>query len=201
MLERMLCIVVGYACGCFLTADLVARRKLGASAFDVGSHNPGMANIGSLLGVKWAAVVLAGDILKTVAACELARWAIAPSLGQIAVLYGGCGAILGHNFPAWTRFRGGKGVAVTCSMLVLFDPVWGGISLLIGLAVVALTRQLCYGAVLITAVFCVFVFMLYGVGEAFAVSLFVFAMMLLKHGGPCWRALHGQEPSAHLLHR
>lgn len=201
MLERGLCILVGYICGCFLTADLVVRYKLKQSAFDVGSHNPGMANVGSLLGVKWAAVVLFGDVLKTIVACELAYWVMAPSLGQIAVIYGGCGVLLGHDFPAWMRFRGGKGVTVTCSMLLLFDPVWGGISLLIGLATVVLTSQLCYGAVAISLAFCAFLFVFYGAGEVFAISVFVLVMMLFKHGGPCWRALHGQEPPTHVFFR
>jgi glycerol-3-phosphate acyltransferase PlsY len=63
------------------------------------------------------------------------------------------GAVLGHNFPFWHRFKGGKGVAVTCSGVVLMLPGWGFAALIAGAAAVILTRYLCVGAVVIPAVF------------------------------------------------
>lgn len=65
MLQRLLCLLVGYLCGCFLTAELVARARTGKSAVALGTGNPGMANLAHELGKGWGAVVLAGDIAKT----------------------------------------------------------------------------------------------------------------------------------------
>ncbi|WP_283169842.1 glycerol-3-phosphate acyltransferase [Curtanaerobium respiraculi] len=199
MVERLACLLVGYACGCFLTAEAVVRSRLGKSAFDVGSRNPGMSNVGALLGAKWAAATLAGDILKTVAGCVLARYAIAPALGLVAVAWGGLGVALGHDFPLWHRFRGGKSVAVTCSVVVLLDPLRGFASLAVGLAVVLATRQLCFGALAIVAVWCVAAFLLFGLGEVFAISAVLAGIMLAKHGGAAWRALHGEEAETNLF--
>ena len=198
-LARAGCLLAGYACGCLLTAETVARQALGASAFDVGSGNPGMANIAALLGVGPAALVLAGDILKTVAAVLIGTAVVAPGLGAAAVAWAGLGAALGHNFPFWHRFRGGKGVTVTCSAIVLIDPLGGFASLAVGLAVVLASKQLSFGALAIVATWCVCAYSLFGAGEVFAISLLLAALMLLAHGAVAWRGLHGGEPETDLL--
>ena len=109
-MERLLCLLAGYVCGGFLTAELVARHCTGKSAAYLGTGNPGMANLAHELGKGWGAVVLAGDIAKTALAWLLCR-VLFPGLGALAGLWSGLGAVLGHNFPIWRRFRGGKGVA------------------------------------------------------------------------------------------
>ena len=63
-MERLLCLLVGYVCGGFLTAELVAKHCTGKSAAHLGTGNPGMANLAHELGTGWGAVVLAGDIAK-----------------------------------------------------------------------------------------------------------------------------------------
>ena len=72
-MERAFCLLAGYFCGCFLTAELVARKETGKRAQDVGSGNPGMANITEHLGLRCGAAVLAGDVGKTAFACLLCR--------------------------------------------------------------------------------------------------------------------------------
>lgn len=108
-MERLICLAAGYVCGCLLTAEAVARWKTGRGARTLGSGNPGMANIAGALGKGAGALVLAGDLLKTALACALCRLLLAPDLGRLAVLYAGLGAALGHNFPFWSGFHGGKG--------------------------------------------------------------------------------------------
>lgn len=83
-----------------------------------------MANIMTHLGKRAGLLVLAGDVLKTAAACWFC-WQLAPELHLTALLYGGFGAVLGHNWPFWNHGHGGKGVAVTCAWLMLYLPVTG----------------------------------------------------------------------------
>ena len=150
MRRALICLAVGYGCGCFLSAAFAGRRR-GVSIFQVGSGNPGMANAMRCFGFGTGMAVLAGDILKTVAA-----WLVTALLfGRTAAVAGftALGAVLGHNFPFWHRFKGGKGVAVTCSGVVLMLPGWGFAALLAGAAAVILTHYLCVGAVVIPAVF------------------------------------------------
>ena len=199
MTDRILCVIVGYVCGMFLTADVVTRAKLGKHARDLGSGNPGMANVAGLLGAGWALVTLAGDILKTVLACELCRWALCPGMGQLAVLYAGFGAVLGHNYPAWTGFRGGKGVTVTCSAFVLFDPLWGFVAMLVGLAVILLSKYLPWGAIVISAAFLVSESIKGASPEVLVLCALLTLLMIIAHGAPSIRALKGAEPKVDVL--
>lgn len=191
------CFLFGYICGCVLTADIVCRVRLHTSAFDVGSKNPGMANVGHVLGTRAAAVVLAGDIGKSILACEVAQFVIAPGTGTEAVLWAGLGLIVGHDFPVWHRFRGGKGVTVTCSAIVLAAPVPGICMLVAGFAVVLVSKYLCYGALTIPTLFFVWAVYVAWPIEWCALALCYVALALAKHGAPAWRALHGKEPKTH----
>ena len=118
---RGLCLLAGYLLGGFLTAEVVARCTAGVSARDIGTGNPGMANIATHLGKKAGLLVLAGDVIKTAAACWFCHQ-LAPELGLTALLYGGLGAVLGHNWPIWYKGRGGKGVAVAAGTILAAAP-------------------------------------------------------------------------------
>lgn len=191
-MERIFCLIIGYFCGCFLTAEMVACLTTGESTRNLGSGNPGMANIASQLGLKWGAMVLAGDVGKVAIACLLCRVLLFPGLGQLGVLWSGLGAVLGHNFPFWRRFRGGKGVAATCACLVFTTPVWGGISCLVGLAVVVLTGYLPLGAVVIPVIFLPQAFFALGM-EAGTLALVLTLLMLTRHIRGIQRVARGVE--------
>ena len=68
-MERIYCLVIGYVFGLVLFAEIIARARLGRSARTIGSCNPGTANITRQMGKAWGLLVLAGDLLKTAAAC------------------------------------------------------------------------------------------------------------------------------------
>ncbi|MDO4851690.1 MAG: glycerol-3-phosphate acyltransferase [Actinomycetota bacterium] len=197
MLVRVVCLAIGYAFGCFLTADIVARMRLGKPAHEVGSGNPGMANIASLLGTRWAAVVLIGDVGKVLVPFAICRFVLFPDLGQVSALWVGLGATLGHDFPFWMGFHGGKGVSTTCATIVFNDPVGGLVSCVVGLLVVLATKQLCFGAVAITFAFAVFAF-LHG-WETFALACVLAVLMAFAHGRPMLDALAGRGHRTDLL--
>ena len=166
---RVLCLGAGYLFGCFLTAEIVARCTAGCSAREIGTGNPGMANILTHLGKPAGFLVLAGDVLKTAAACWFC-WQAAPELGHTALLYGGLGAVLGHNWPFWNKFRGGKGVAVNCTWLILYLPITGALCCLAGGGAVLLSGYLPLGAVLIAALAVLVAWLQYGGESAFIMA-------------------------------
>ena len=170
-MERLFCLAAGMAIGNFLTAEVVARRFAGKGAAEVGSGNPGMASVAAGLGLRPGLLVLAGDLLKTLAACMLCAW-LFPQLGRVGVLWAGLGCCLGHDYPVWRRFRGGKGVAVSCAALVLASPLYGTAACLAGLAVVLLTGWLSVGAVVIPLTFILPALLVHGAEAAFLAAVF-----------------------------
>ena len=104
--------LLGYLVGSFPTADLVAkyaRRRHGGASDDLretGSGNPGALNAGKLLGRNWGLIVLVGDMIKGAAACVIGRALV----GDNGTYLAGTTSVVGHCFPPWSRFRGGKGV-------------------------------------------------------------------------------------------
>lgn len=153
MLERCLSLLIGYFCGSILTADLLTRQKGKADIRQLGSGNPGAANVALQLGPGWGLLVLLGDVGKTMLACLMCRFLLFPELGGLAVLYAGLGAVLGHNWPLWTRFQGGKGVAALCTLSVLYLPAAGAVTIGLMLLVCAVSHRLSIGAAAIGPAF------------------------------------------------
>lgn len=175
---KLYCLLIGYGFGNFVTAYVISHWRTGKKPTELGSGNPGTANIGAVLGKKYGLLTLAGDVLKTILAvliCQL----LFPSLGHLAILYAGIGTTLGHNFPAWQNFRGGKGVAVSAILIVLFNLKWGVICLLIALAVMLLTQNLTLPGIVILLSFTIVSFSQFGtevgLGFAFLTLLSIFS--------------------------
>lgn len=189
---RFFCFALGYALGSVLTAELVTRAAVGKRPAELGTGNPGMANVTAQLGLKAGLAVLAGDLAKTAAACLAAR-ALWPQGGVLAALYAGLGAVAGHNWPAWNGFRGGKGVAATCAALVLAAPGWGLLACCCGGAAVLCTGWLPLGAALIPLAFVPMAFGALG-AEAGLAAVCLAAVMLCRHRRGLGRVLHGEEP-------
>ncbi len=184
-MDRFICLLIGYACGCVLCSDLVARRLAGKSAFELGDGNPGMANVGHVLGTKAALLSLVGDILKTVVAV-VASNVLFPTLGVVATAWAGLGATLGHDFPFWHRFNGGKGVTTIASTIILMYPVWGILTGVIGAVSIVITGYLSAAAV-VANVFYVIVMLVIGATEPALVSLAFLGLTLYGH----WSKLRG----------
>ena len=114
-------------------------------------------------------------------------------MGRTAVLYAGLGAVIGHCWPVWNGFRGGKGVAVAGAASILFSPPVGVASYLLGAAAVLATGYLAVGSAAI-AVSLPLLTALFGLGrEAAAVTAVIGGIMLLRHGGNFARMRAGTE--------
>lgn len=148
MLARLACLFVGYLCGSMLFAEGVARHVAGRSIFEIGDGNPGMANVGHELGTRAALICLAGDILKTLLPV-LAMRLLLPGLGWgVSTAWTGLGATLGHIYPFWHRFVGGKGVATMAATIVLMNPLWGLLTAVVGVASIIAGGYLSLAAVI-----------------------------------------------------
>lgn len=191
LFSRFLCICIGYFSGSILTAELVARKMTGRSARQLGSGNPGMTNIMLHLGKKAGFLVLAGDMAKTLSALFLSFRCFGGQIGRASLLWGGLGTILGHNFSAFSHLKGGKGVAVTCTWLIICMPLWGTLCCLSGGLVCLITGYLPLGAVLIPFLSIIPGF-LQGKESGFSMTA-ASLMMFFRHRNGLKRMLYGQE--------
>jgi glycerol-3-phosphate acyltransferase PlsY len=115
LFNRITAIVMAYLLGSINFGYIIYRIKTGKDIRMVGSKNPGASNIRRFLGWRYYLIVLVLDILKGTAAVLLAKW-FTDDLTFIA-LAGGM-AIIGHSYPFWLRFKGGKSVAVTLGVFI-----------------------------------------------------------------------------------
>lgn len=119
---RLWAVLIGYLFGCFQTAYLVTKLFKGADIRELGSGNAGTANVAATVGRAAGWITLAGDALKTFAAIMICRF-LFPEDKALAAIYAGTGVVLGHDWPFWNRFRGGKGVVCTAATMMFFWPV------------------------------------------------------------------------------
>lgn len=160
MIERILSILIGYCFGCVLTAELVARKFAGKPVSEIGeTGNPGMANIMINLGFVPGIITLLGDLVKCLIAMTISCLLFREKPGWIVTLYAGFGCTLGHDFPFWRRFRGGKGVAVSSITFFIFSPLWGLLANIAGMLVAFITQHLNIAGPVIPLFFTLFMFL------------------------------------------
>ncbi|MBQ7505900.1 MAG: glycerol-3-phosphate acyltransferase [Lachnospiraceae bacterium] len=181
MVERILCLIIGYGFGCFLTAAVVVRKCRRCSVFTLGTGNPGMANVMAQCGLFPGILVLIGDVVKTVLAFFVCYLLFREKLGtDLLAAYAGLGAVAGHDFPFWHRFVGGKGVSCTCAALFCIHPLYGLAAMIVGLLAVLITKKLAVGAVVIPAVFLPAAYFVSG-KEVLILCLILTALMVLRN--------------------
>ncbi len=212
MVERIIALLIGYGFGLFQTAYFYGKAH-GIDIRQYGSGNSGTTNALRVLGTKAGLIVFAGDCLKCIASVWIVRLAFGPSHGDIIYLlclYTGAGAILGHNYPFYMGFKGGKGIAATAGMILSFHPYFiiMGVVLFFGTFLtthlVSLGSLLVYAGFMVLMVICgqtgVFVGMsqvqLY---EMYALALFLAVMAYWKHRQNIVRLIHGNERKTYLF--
>lgn len=118
-MERLICLAIGYVCGLFQTGYIVGEM----SHVDIrkkGSGNAGTTNALRVLGWKAGILTFAGDVIKCIVAFLVVFFMYRGSdCRPLLTLYAGAGVTLGHNFPFYMNFKGGKGIAVMAGLVVV----------------------------------------------------------------------------------
>jgi glycerol-3-phosphate acyltransferase PlsY len=127
--------VISYCLGALPTAYLVAKKLTGQDIRTQGSGNVGSTNAVRVLGPKVGALVFVVDVLKGFIPALLGYWLSGPLAG---IIFGGL-ALVGHVFPVWLKFKGGKGVATGVGVVLALFPLLGVLSLLLWVIVLLLT--------------------------------------------------------------
>ncbi len=142
---------VGYLAGTAPSADVACRLATGGATElrAMGSRNPGANNALKLLGPRWGYGVLVADMAKGALACTAGRRVGGGTGAHVA----GVAAVVGHCYPVWSGFRGGKGVATSVGQCAATFPVWSVVDLLVawGAAVLPRWRRRHVGATVVSS--------------------------------------------------
>lgn len=123
-MERVICIIIGYVMGLFQTGYLYGRLH-NMDIREHGSGNAGTTNVVRTLGKRAGIITYLGDALKAVVSAAIIHFLFGRShsdMELLLVLYGGLGVVLGHNFPCYLKFKGGKGIAATSGVVFSLLP-------------------------------------------------------------------------------
>ncbi|MBR5597237.1 MAG: glycerol-3-phosphate 1-O-acyltransferase PlsY [Lachnospiraceae bacterium] len=211
---RLLCLVVGYFFGAFQTAYFYGKMH-GIDIRTMGSGNAGTTNTLRVLGTKAGMLVLAGDVIKTVLAILVVRFLVLPNFvvgdrEYLYVLYTAAGAILGHNFPFYMQFKGGKGIASTFGLIFSFHPLFIPVGFVLFLGTFMTTHYVSLGSLLIYAGFVIQMIIMGQTGamgdisqsvlnEMYLISILLLAMAYWKHRENIKRLLTGTERKTYLF--
>jgi glycerol-3-phosphate acyltransferase PlsY len=192
----ILCAVIGYAIGS-VNSSVVVGKIYGTDVRTQGSKNAGLTNTLRVLGKKAALMVLIGDILKGVIAVLigllLRKWSGEGSIGELYGVMAGTFAVVGHNWPVYFRFKGGKGILTTATVIFMLDWRIGLIILALFIILVAIFRFVSLGSIMGSAMAPVVAIAL-GHSAAFIFfMLFLAALAIYRHKDNIVRLVNGNE--------
>jgi glycerol-3-phosphate acyltransferase PlsY len=187
-------IVLAYLIGSISFAVVVSKALGLADPHTYGSGNPGATNVLRTGNRKAAALTLLGDVLKGVVAVLLARW-FAPQagFGQVTIMLVGLAAFVGHLYPVYHRFAGGKGVATAAGVLIALNPIHGLATLATWLIIAYFFRYSSLAA-LVAAVFAPFYWVLLFGAKPVVLTIVAMSMLLVwRHRRNIGNLLAGKE--------
>lgn len=197
-MQEILIILIAYCLGSIPTSVWVSRSFFAIDIRDYGSGNAGATNTFRVLGPRWGTLVMICDVLKGFMAVKLA---ILPDydLGDTAFLnlqlLLGIAAVIGHIFPVWANFRGGKGVATLFGLVIGISP-WTALACSgVFLLVLYLTRFVSLSSILASVAFPVFILVIFNVDNHIyrVFAVIVSLLVILTHQKNIGRIIKGGE--------
>lgn len=208
---RVVCVIIGYIFGAFQTAFFYGKLH-GIDIREHGSGNAGTTNTLRVLGTKAGAVVFAGDMAKSILAILLVKKLLIPSypgLEYLLIFYTGAGCVLGHNFPFYMGFRGGKGIATTGGIMVASNMWYFPIGFVLFFGNFFLTHLVSLGSLLLYTGFFVQTVVMGEMGvfnasrpvliEIYIIVFLLTVMAFVKHRANIGRLIHGNERKTYLF--
>ncbi len=211
-MERLICIVIGYVFGLFQTAYFYGKAH-GIDIREHGSGNSGTTNALRVLGTKAGLIVFAGDCLKGILAVCLVRLLFGsghPDTIYLLSLYAGAGTILGHNYPFYMGFKGGKGIAATAGLVLSFHPYFIVMGVIAFFGTFFLTHYVSLGSLLVYAGLMIEMVICGQLGvfpgmtqmqlfELYGVTAFLTVLAYWKHRENIKRLIHGNERKTYIF--
>ena len=207
---RFLCLAIGYVVGLFQTGYIYGRMH-GIDIRDHGSENAGSTNMLRTLGTKAGLITFAGDCIKCILAVVLTRALFGKSHEDILPLlafYAAAGTILGHNYPFYLKFRGGKGIAATAGLVLSFNWIMAVLGIIVFFTTFFVTHYVSLGSLLVYVGIMIELVVLGQSGyfhmsqahllELYGVALVLAVLAFWKHRENIKRLMNGTERKTYL---
>ena len=202
-MERLLCVVIGYLFGLIQTGYIYGKIK----KIDIrkhGSGNAGTTNALRTLGWKAGVITFIGDCLKCVLAVTVVQFLFIQDPHQnLYAMYAGLGAVLGHNFPFYLKFKGGKGIASTAGLILSVNPIMFLIVAVVFISIVLITQYVSLASIVIMILFVIMVVVKGQSGmlllpnsdlyEYYAIAIVLALLAIWRHRANIKRLLNGTE--------
>lgn len=194
MIIEISLILVSYLVGA-IPFGLLLGRLVGADVRLEGSGNIGATNVGRVLGKKMGILTLLCDVAKGF----LPVWGVALLLPETAayrdliVVSSGLATVLGHMFPLYLKFKGGKGVATALGVFLFFSPGSILISLFVFVAAVTVSGYVSVGSLVASALIPLWLWLLGESPQVLVVALAIVLLIWIKHGSNIGRLRRGEE--------
>lgn len=202
---RLAALAIGYVFGLFQTAYIYGRLH-GIDIRKYGSGNAGTTNTLRVLGTKAGLIVFAGDVLKCILAILTVRLIFTDGQSDmyyLLALYAAAGAILGHNYPFYLGFKGGKGIAATAGLILSIHPAFIPMGVILFFGTFLVTHFVSLGSLLVYAGFMIQIVIMgqmdvFHMPPAHRIELYIIAALLTamaywKHRENIRRLARGEE--------
>lgn len=209
-MSRLVCLIIGYAFGLFQTAFFYGKAH-GIDIREHGSGNAGTTNALRVLGKKAGLIVLLGDCLKCIFAVCVCRLIFGESQADkiyLLCIYTAAGAILGHNFPFYMGFKGGKGIAATAGLILSFHPSFIPVGVILFFGAFFITHYVSLGSLLVYLGFVIQIIIsgqmgLFDMEQGLLIEMYIVAFLLAvmaywKHRENIVRLIHGEERKTYI---
>lgn len=208
---RLICLAIGYLFGLFQTAYIYGKAK-GIDIRKHGSGNAGTTNALRVMGLKAGLIVFAGDVIKCILAVVLVRLLFQksyPDMIYLLMLYAATGAILGHNYPFYLKFKGGKGIAATAGWVLSFHPLLVPLPVIVFFSIFFTTHYVSLGSIMVYVCLMIEIVVFGQMGifgemsqanlyELYALTAFLAIMAFWKHRENIVRLIKGTERKTYL---
>ena len=192
-LMTILACILAYLIGSVSSGILISRAAKGPDLRTVGSGNTGASNVQRTMGWKYGLITFAGDCLKGLISCLLGRLLTGDGMGA---LLAGLFAVIGHNWPVFFDFRGGKGVATSCGVLLFCFPLQALICFVLTIGLIAWKRYISLGSMFLVISYTLLVSLTYnGAWKPFVITWCVLLALIciIRHSSNIKRLLNGTE--------
>ncbi|WP_173221895.1 glycerol-3-phosphate 1-O-acyltransferase PlsY [Kroppenstedtia pulmonis] len=189
-LQSILAVLISYLLGSISTSYWITKLLKGTDIRSQGSGNAGATNMLRVVGKGPAAIVFILDMLKGMAAVGIASLM---DVDPAVIMLSGLAAVVGHNWPIFLGFRGGKGIATTIGVMILLTFLAAVIAGVVAILIILLTRYVSLGSLFFAAILPLLIAVLDYPTSFIYISLLVTLLAFLRHASNIKRLINGTE--------